>query len=298
MNSISDISCLTYSVPNLLESQDAFTNYLDYSPVSEGEIPETLADRWQAPRAAGKRYCLLRPASGEPVYIRLVESPQPTAYAPLKHFGWNAAELHVQDVYGLSNQLQDSPFQIIGGPRDLLDNDAVIAMQVLGPGKELLYLTQINHPGMQETYGHARSKAGNIFIAVMGSSNLPASVAFYGAMSTRITQRKAFNIRVLADAHGLEPLLARFDISSAVFSGSGRIEMDAYPATASPKPQTGGQLPPGLAMLTVTAPATLAGQLDGQCDFTAGPACLPYSGKPVGLIKGPDGEYLEIILQD
>jgi hypothetical protein len=298
MNAISVISCITYSVPNLMESRRAFTEYLDYMPLIEAAIPKTLAYRWQAPLAAGNKYCLLQDARGEPVYIRLLESPQPTNYAPLQHFGWNAAELHVQDVHGLAEQLKDSPFQIIGGPRDLLDNDAVIAMQVLGPGKELLYLTQINHPGMQETYGRARSKVGSIFIAVMGSSNLPVSVAFYRAMSTRTTQRKAFNIRVLANAHGLEPLQARFDISSAVFSGSGRIEMDAYPASAFPKPQIAGQLPPGLSMLTVTAPAAMAGQLAEHCDFAAGPACPPYSGRLTGLITGPDGEFLEIILQD
>jgi len=298
MNAISVISCITYSVPNLAESRRAFTEYLDYIPVSEGTTPKTLADRWQAPLAAGNKYCLLQAASAEPVYLRLVESPQPRDYAPLKHFGWNAAELHVQDVYGLAEQLRDSPFHIIGGPRDLLDNDAAIAMQVLGPGKELLYLTQINHPGMQETYGHARSKVGSIFIAVMGSSKLSTSVAFYGAMSARTTQRKAFNIRVLAAAHGLEPLQARFDISSAVFSGYGRIEMDAYPASACPKPQIAGQMPAGLSMLTVTAPAAMAGQLAGHCDFAAGPACPPYSGRSTGLITGPDGEFLEIILQD
>ena len=298
MSAFESIRCVTFTIFDLVASKDAFVKFLSYRSVHEGSVSQQQADLWHSPSSTGLPCCLLQPASGENVFIRLIEARSPPAYAPLKHYGWNAAELHVQDVYSLAKRLEDSPFRIIGGPRDLLDNDAVVAMQVLGPGNELLYLTQISDVGMQATYGKAETDVGRVFIAVLGSSNLLASCEFYGKLTEQLTQARALNIRALANAHGLDPLGSHFEISSAVFSQPFRIEMDSYPASATPKPCLKGALPPGLSMLTVTVPSTMAGQLDLLDPVLTGPDEPPYFGQTTGLILGPDGEHLEVIINN
>ena len=59
-------------------------------------------------------------------------------------FGWNATELLVKDPDALAEQLvTGSAFRMIGPPKDLwAAPDAPRAMQVKGPGNEVLYLTR------------------------------------------------------------------------------------------------------------------------------------------------------------
>jgi hypothetical protein len=270
------IRAVTWTVPDLDASVEAFERWLRQRRLDHGIVSEDLADRWQAPACAGARFCVLGPASGAPVQLRLVESEPTPGWAPLRTFGWNAAELHVQDVHGLARQLADSPFEIIGPPRDLLDNGAVTAMQVLGPGRELLYLTQIDHAGMQATYGKAACAVDRVFIAVLGVANPTATIEHYRPWATRVTRRRSFPITVLARAHGLDPAIARFDITSLVMAERFRIETDAYPESAVKRPVRTGHLPPGLALLTV------------EVDH------LPEEGQR--MLRGPDGEWLELVL--
>ena len=42
----------------------------------------------------------------------------------------------------MAAELASSPFRIIGGPADLSFSDQIRAMQVVGPAREVLYLTQ------------------------------------------------------------------------------------------------------------------------------------------------------------
>ncbi len=283
------VHAVTWTVPDVAASCAAFERYLGYGQIEEGVVSDALAAFWSAPAVCGSRYRILRPASGEPVYLRFIEAPQVPGYAPLKTYGWNAAEFHVRDVYAVAERLADSPFRIIGGPRDLLNNGAVIALQVVGPGDEVLYLTEMRHDGMREIYGSARSDVDRVFICVLGVSDQPRTLEFYRPHCVRTTERRAFPIKVLAAAHGLDPEQARFDIASLVMEQAFRIETDAYPASAQMRPGTPGQLPPGLAMVSVVVeripseltPITLEDSL--------------YTGRCIALQRGPDSEWLELI---
>jgi catechol 2,3-dioxygenase-like lactoylglutathione lyase family enzyme len=285
------VRAVTWAVPDVAASAAAFERWLGYRPVWRGEIPPELAAAWGAPASAHAPCQVLQPASGEAVFLRFVESRPTPGYAPLQTFGWNAAELHVGDVAELAQRLQDSPFRILGGPRDLLQNGAVIALQLRGPGDEVLYLTEIRHPGMRQTYGYARCGIGRVFIVVLGVSDQRRSLEFYRPFALRSTERRAFPIRVLAGAHGLDPEQARFDIASLVLEERFRIETDAYPETARPRPRAAGCLPPGLCMVSLTVegghpPDTVA---------TDQPAMPPYAGGRAGMLRGPDGEWLELL---
>jgi hypothetical protein len=236
-------------VPNAAASAAAFAQWLGFSQVAQGHVNETQCAFWGAPAAVGAPFQMLQPASGAQVYLRLIEAPAVPGYAPLETFGWNAAEMHVADVERLADRLRASPFRVVGGPRDLLENNAVIAMQVLGPGGEMLYLTEMRHAGMREIYGSAVSEVDRMFIAVLGASNQARTMDFYRPCAARTTERRAFPIKVLAAAHGLDPETARFDIASVVMEKAFRIEVDAYPDSARARPVAPGHLPPGMCMV-------------------------------------------------
>ena len=283
------IHAVTWSVPDLAASVSAFREWLGFLPVSEGVLGDDAAAHLGAPGDSGAAMAVLRPANQAPAYVRLVEAPSVPGYAPLMTFGWNAVEFLVEDVHGLAERLAASPFEIIGPPRDLLDNDAVIAMQVKGPGEELLYLTEMRHQGLRKTFGAATCTVDRFFIAILGVSDQARTVDFYRPFAQRINIRRQFRITSIARAHGLDPDTARFDIASAVMSGPYRIETDAYPDTAVTRPVREGHLPPGLAVVSVLADA------DSPGVNWRGGSSWPGSATRSCLLNGPDSERLELL---
>lgn len=288
------VQAVTYTVSNFDASCSALTSAFGYQPVDSGLVLETLARFWRAPGIAGTRYATFAPASAEPVLLRLIEQPATSGYEPLKTFGWNAAELHVKDVCALAEALVGSPFKILGGPRDLLGDGTAIALQARGPSDEVFYLTEINGAPMQRSYGKAQSSVGRTFIVVLGSAFHNESLEFYSALCENTTEPREFPIRVLAAAHGMDPLETKFPIASAVLPGQFRIEIDAYPDSAVPRPTTNGLLPPGLSIVTFGVQSLKDSPFDlGQLYSGVGRA--PYFDQPTALLQGPDGEMLELI---
>lgn len=288
------VAAATFAASKFDASSRALTERLGYRNVESDTVSDLLAAFWDAPAMAGRRIALFEPASGEPVYVRLVETPHNADYAPLTTYGWNAAELHVSDVHALADQLDGSEYRILGGPRDLLNNGTVIAMQVCGPSDEVLYLTRIESAKMQQTYGRAKAFVGRTFIVVLGASDHTASLAWYAALSRGTTRPRRMNIRVLAAAHDLHGDDAVFPIAAAILEQRFRIEIDGYPATAAEKSGAAGVLPPGLAMVSFRVdtldglpvePVAEAQALGGRV----------YAGRPAARLIGPDGEWLELI---
>jgi hypothetical protein len=291
------ISAVTFAVQGLAASESAFRDWLGYRTVASGQVPAELPSIWNTPRTADRHFVVMEPESGEPVFLRLLEAPAVAGWAPLRTVGWNAAELHVQDVQGLAKRLSDSPFTIINGPRDLLKNGAAIAMQVRGPADELLYLTELNGKGMRRTYGEALSPVGRVFITVLGAAEHTASMQFYQRQCRRLYDRGEFPIRVLAKAYGLDPETARFKMASAVMRETFRIEIDDYPDAATPRPVSTGDIPPGMSMVTVRVDSIEQCGLELRAPAAVAPDLPPYGGGRIGLAVGPSGEWLELVEQ-
>lgn len=272
------------------------SRFMGYEVVSETPISEALATAWGTPNVVGRDCRILRPASGHPTYVRFIAAAPAPGYAALKTYGWNAAELHVRDVFALADSLQQSPYRILGGPRDLMNNGAVIALQVQGPGDELFYLTQISGEQMQASYGKANCDVDRLFIAVLGAEDFPATLEFYRARCKGVNKPRKFAIRVLSAAHGLDPMTTRYDIAGAVLEQRYRIEIDGYPETATARIVAEGELPPGLAMLSIEV-----GSLDSipfELTSSQVPASEAYSGGRIAILKGPSGEWLELVETD
>lgn len=291
---LSVILIVTITASDLSAVERAYRDYLDYKVIERGTVTKELAGVWGAPATVGRNYLLMQPRSGEPVYLRFVQSEPTEGYAPLRTFGWNCTEILVQDVDDLAKKLEASPFQIIGPPRNLSSNENIRAMQVIGPANEVLYLTRITPGQSGFNLGSAKSYVDRVFIVVLGGKDLQALLDFY-AQKLKLPVTKPFEVRVsvLSKAHGLDPERLH-KLALARLPERFLIEVDEYPETAINRPKRDGDLPPGLAMVSFEVESIDALGLD----LIQPPVKLdgaPYHGRRAAVTIGVAGELIELV---
>lgn len=291
---LGDIAIVTHTVERLAAVEAAWARYLGYRTVARGALSADLCAAWKAPAAVGRPWCLMGPASGEPVYLRFIETGHTGGHAPPATWGWSATELLVEDPDALAGRLDDSPFRRLGGPGNLYPWErAPRAMQVRGPAGELLYLTRILPNGSRYGMKGARSAVDRVFIVTVGGPSLAAMHEFYGThLGQRVIERAAIINGILAHDCGVPPM-TRF--ASSIVRIPGRrflIELDELPASVGPRASAAGDLPPGMAVVSFHA-QTLEG-----LSLRAPPRAIlepPYAGRRAAVVAGRAGEWLELI---
>jgi len=289
------IAIVTLVINSLAGVEPAWQQGLDYRTVLHGEVPAELARAWDAPAMAGQPYVLMRPASGAGTLVRFIEAPAGTEVPePYMTHGWNALELLVMDPDALARSLPGAGFRVIGPPANLgPGEDAPRAMQVVGPGRELLYLTRLR-PGGGYDLGTAQSPVDRPFIVVVGGPRIEALRDFYrDELGLPVGELMNWRISGLARAHGLGPEV-RFPLSLVTLPGPFALELDGYPAGAKPRPRAAGALPGGLAMMGFT----IASLDDGGPALRHPPQAIwtyPYDGRRVAATIGPAGEWIELV---
>jgi hypothetical protein len=287
------IVAVTLSAPDLGAAERAYTTQLGYQVVERSEVSKSLANGWGAPGMRGRDMVLLQPASGEPVYLRLVESRPVRGYEPLKTYGWNANEILVEDPEALAPTLKP-PFRIIGPPRLLDFNPKIIAMQAVGPAGEIDYFTRIPPGGSMFSLGSAKSFVDRTFIVVVGGPDMTALRAFYrDVLRLETTEPSLTKINVLQDAYGLSRD-TQFLLGIARLPSSFLIELDQYPPGARERPRRRGELPPGIAMVSFSVKSLEGVSLPWRVK-PAPQAEAPYRGQRAGMLVGPAGEWIELI---
>ena len=136
------IACVTFSAPDLDAVEAAYTNHLEYKVQLSTEVTPEQAELWGCQAMSGASCLLMSPAAASDFVFRFVQRDRDPGYVPYTTYGWNASELIVENVDALAERLADSPFQIIGPPKNLAFSDDIRAMQVMGPASEILYLTE------------------------------------------------------------------------------------------------------------------------------------------------------------
>ncbi len=290
------LSMVTYCVDDMDSSRDTWVNYLGYRVVDSGHIDSKLAAAWNAPAAAGSRYCLLAPESDEPVYIRYIETGERYGYESPATQGWTATELLVENPDELARSLRGSPLQILAGPGDLFPGPkSPRAMQTIGPCGELLYFTRILPGGSRYGMKQARSPVDRPFIVTICGDAMAAMSGFYGdALGLRVMPPLSFINGILAHSCGAP---ADTVFPTAISPLPGRrflIEMDECPPELPPRPKRRDQLVPGMSMVSFSVE-----HLDTLVDRIATPPRrienFPYSGNRVTSISGGANERLELI---
>jgi hypothetical protein len=284
----------TLSVSSLSRAAANYMQWLDYSAVEHGVLPADLAASWGCPGSAGAPYTILQPSSGADVFLRLVEAEPHPDYVPLRTYGWAAIEICVSDVLKVAERMERSPFEIIGPPREIEGLPAIFPMQVKGEDNEIVYLTQIRDDLPAYNLPRAASLIDKLFILVMACSDMRASNRW---METHagMTMGREMDIvyTMIANAFG-SPMDELHTISTMINEKDVFLELDQYPAAATPRPSFAGKLPPGISIGTFLHP-----------DFKSlpGPWISPpvrrdgalYAGRLTGTMRDPDGTLVEMI---
>ncbi len=263
------ITAVTFTAPDLDAVRAAYETCLDYRVVSQATVSDAQASAWEAAAVAGRPMLELAPAAADDFRFRVVEASAED-YVPFASHGWNAAELIVRDVDALAERLADSPFEIIGEPQDLSFSEDIRAMQILGPGSELLYLTQFKKPVPGLDVPAPRCDVDRTFIVILGGPSMDALQAFY-ADRFALPRAPVVESRVkgMSAAFGLSPE-HRHPIAALPVAGQSLIELDEMPAAAAPRRARDGELPPGISIVS-------------------------FAGGESRCLRGPAGEILELV---
>lgn len=272
----------------------------DYRDVLGMEVPESgtlspdLAESWACPASAGKNMAVLQPASGAQCFIRLVEQPDHPGFKPTTTYGWAAYELTVQDVFGWPDRLSGSGFDIIGPPKEIAGLPFFVPMQVLGTGREMVYLNEVREDTPSTDLPHARSLTDHIFICILATPDRAQTVAWYKD-NLHLSEADTYSLEysMINKAFG-KPAGTMSTLTMVQNDRLPIFEVDDYPAEATHRPRHDGMLPPGNALVTlavddldrinaewITAPVSREGAL--------------YQGRRTAALKGPAGELLELI---
>jgi hypothetical protein len=292
---LKELALITITVSNLGQVESSWQQNFGYEVLDRGQVSEELAGYWQAEEMSGRPYMLMRPANAAPVYIRFVEDEAVEDYRPMTSTGWNATELLVRDTDLVAERLRDSAFEIVGEPKDLWPApDAPRAMQAVGPGKELLYLTTNNQAADALGLDESMPLVERPFIMVLGGSSMSELTQFYGGtLGLRVDPPSLFKITMISKANKLD-IETTYPLAVAYLAPGYLIELDEMPDAVKPRPIEAGHLPPGIAVVGFTADDTAA-----AVDWVSRPRVInaaPYDGRRAGLIRGPAGELVEIIL--
>lgn len=293
MTTLGPIACVTVAVPQVQPLVDAYRLYLGYGLVDTGRISVAEAALWNRPALAGRRFALMLPGGDGQTYIRFVESNPDPSYVAFRHFGWNAAEMMVQNTDQAAERLADSAFKIIGPPADLSFSDKIRAMQVLGPAKESLYLTSFKERLPEFDTPEPKYFIDRTFIVIVGGKSIDAINDFYtqhfGVAKAPVMPGV---ISVISAAHGL-PHDTQHKLAALTLSGQSFIEADEMPQGTLPR-ESDDELPAAIAMVSLGV-EKLPDSIDTWLAPAQTLAMPPYHGRRSRVCLGAAGEWIELI---
>jgi hypothetical protein len=287
----------TLTVADPEGSARRYVEWFGYRVIEQGRIDAGLAASWAAPHIAGRHFVVLEPPSRAPVLLRFIEGDAPASFQPLRSYGWAALEICVEDVLAVNERLKNSPFQIIGPPREIEGLPSIFPMQVMGPDREIVYLTQIRGDLPSYDLPRAATPIDKLFILVLACSDLDASLAWF-ERHVRLAPGRKMSIvyTMLAKSFDL-PLLDPHEIATMVHGRDVFLELDQYPAAATTRATPAGNLPPGISLATLAHP---------EFGLLPGPWIVPparrhgliYGGRLAGTLRAPDGTLVEVVESD
>lgn len=262
--------------------------------VETGRITQSLAVSWGAPDIAGRGYAVLQPQSESDSFLRLVEQPACSGFFPTTTFGWAAYELTAQDAFGWPQRLAGSSFEVIGLPREIVGLPYFVALQALGPGREMIYLNEVRADTPTTDLPKADSPVDRIFIVILAAPDRQAAVDWYiQKLQLEPGETHRIEYTMINKAFGL-PVGTQSTLTMIQKGRMPIVEIDEYPAQAGTRPQHDGMLPPGNSLVTLTVGSVAALDLDWLAPPEVRSGAI-YGGCLAGTVRGPAGELLELV---
>jgi hypothetical protein len=271
---------VTISATDLEAIEKAYTDLLEYRVSERSTVTAAEAAAWNAPATEGAASLTMQPVGSDDFEFRFIEGPAYPDYIPLTTWGWNASEIMVQNVDSLAPRFENSPFEIVGEPRDLSFSEDIRAMQLRGPADEIIYLTEFKNPVPGLSVPTARSAVDRTFIVILGGKSMDELQDFYNA-TFNVPKAPVMESRVtmLSKALGVS-IETQYPIAAMALEGESLIEADEMPAQVGQREQLDGHLPPGIAIVGF------------DCDVI--PAGASNLGDGVHIMEGVTGELIEL----
>jgi len=258
----------TVMAPDPAAAAGAYVDHLGYQEVIATNVPDDIAASWGAPAMAGRRVVSVRSESGNGAILRFIEGTPLGSYAPFTTYGWNALEILTTDVNSLPAKLEGSPFKIIGMPRDLYPSGSIRAK--------------------------AKTLVDHLFITILGSDDFEASRKFYSD-HFEVTLGDVHDMRVtgLNVAFNLD-IETKHKLSVIRLADKAALELDDFPKGAKHREVRAGEIPPGIALLSLEVDSLDKVDLPfrGEIIQREGPL---YRGRRAATIVGSAGEWIELI---
>jgi catechol 2,3-dioxygenase-like lactoylglutathione lyase family enzyme len=288
----------TLTVADVARSEALYRDWLFYDTVESGVLATDLAVSWGAAQSAGKPYVVMQPKSGAEIYLRFVQDDPHPDYQPLKTYGWAAIEICVEDVLKVNERMLDSPFEVIGPPRELDGMPAIFPMQVQGPDGEIVYLTQIRDDLPMYDLPRATSLIDRQFIHVCAVSDLTGTLNWcQDKLGLSFGRDMAIVYTMLANAFHV-PHDNTFTIATLTHDRDVFFEFDQMPPAACARPAWSGRLPQGVAISTIIVP-DFAERMRTHAGWLITPPAPHlgeiYKGKRAATMRGPDGILFELV---
>ena len=288
------ILCGTLTTPDLDAALGDYRDALGLTVVDQGVLAADLAAGWSAPANTGARFAVLRPTSGTESFVRLVEQATPADFLPTRTYGWAAFEITVQDVFGWPARLANSGFDIVGNPREIPGLPYFVAMQMLGRGREMIYLNEVRSHTPTSDLPPAASPVDHIFIVILACADRPRVLDWYrDRLRLDIGSDYTIPYTMISKAFGLP----NDHLSTITMVQNGRlpiIEVEGYPDAATSRPGAPDRLPPGNAMVTLAVDDLDALDLAWIAPPIAYDGPL-YAGRRTATVRGVSGELLELV---
>jgi len=283
------------TVPDLPDGIRAYRDILGLELVEQAELAEDLALSWGCPANAGSAFATFQPLSGEPCWFRLVEQTSHPDFRPTRSYGWAAFECTVEDVWSWPDALPADLFTVVGMPKTIENmKPTFIPMQTLGPGREMVYLNEVQIPESDLSLPPAKSPVDRIFICVLATPDRVASVEWYcDALGLQRGTDYTIPYTMINKAFDL-PEGYQTTLSMVQRSRMPIVEVDDYPTAATKRPQHRGMLPPGNALVTLGVEDIDACKVDWIAPPTARQGIL-YEGRRAGTALGAAGELVELV---
>ncbi|MBM3504365.1 MAG: hypothetical protein FJX65_10865 [Alphaproteobacteria bacterium] len=285
----------TVAVRRCEEAVAVYQKTFGLSPAGGGVVSPALASAWGAPAMAGRRYAVAKPESGEPGWLRFVETDIPDAYRPLASTGWAAIEILVAHTPSVRQRVASAPFKVIGEPHGLRSYPEIIAMQAIGPNGEVLYLTNVPAKGGRHDLPNVRSFVDRVFIAVLGVPDYDATLAAYKQrFGLKQVSDHARGTNFIGETYGIAAPEWPLRMGTLQLSGQSVIQVDEYTKGAGPRPTAPGSIPAGYSITSMIVPS-----LDPHRRDLVGPVVNPgeppYNGRAMGVWRAPGGELIELV---
>ena len=289
------LKCATHIVADVDAAVERYSRWLDYAVVEDMVVPADLAEAWGAPASAGRRAVVMQPASGSPIFLRFIEGDEVPDYLPIRTYGWAATEICVDDVEAVNARMIESKvFDVIGPPKPLDGFPNVKPMQVRGPDKETVYLTEIRVDDPSSGLPKPRSLIDRPFIMVLACPDLRATMAWMAdVLGLEVIGPVAIRYSMISLAFSL-PEESRHELVTIKWKGQVFLEADQYPEGATERPAHPG------AQAQCPSSRAKSGCIIDTIDTPGGSAPVVrqgplYGGARVGVLRTPEGALLEVI---